>query len=152
MTSSEDRWTTKFLLKEHTEAYEVRYDKPKGDQPTVEEWVMIRDYILLPYMLTMIQRNIDQVRSGKELFKNLYAALAEEIASAVEKDMFGLRRELTRRNIHITPGEQDDIVLNYVYRYKGYSGTFGITREETRAQMGIRLAQYTKEVWTRLKT
>ncbi|MDF2938585.1 MAG: hypothetical protein K0Q90_3958 [Paenibacillaceae bacterium] len=151
MSSEEDRWTTKFLLKEHTEAYEVRYDKPMGDQPTVEEWGMIRDFILLPYMLTMIQRNIDQLRAGREIFKNLYAALAEEIASAIEKDMFTLRRELTRRSIHITTGEQDDIVLNYIYRYKGYSGTFGITREETRAQMGIRLARYTKDVWAKLK-
>ncbi len=152
MSSGEDRWTTKFLLKEHTEAYEVRYDKPLGDQPTVEEWVMIRDYILLPYMLTVIQRNIDRLQTGKELFKTLYIALAEEIASIAERELFGLRRELTRRNIHISPGEQDEIVLQYIYRYKGYSGTFGITREETRAQMEIRLARYMKEVWAKLKT
>lgn len=152
MSSSEDRWTTKFLLKEHTEAYEVRYNKPLGDQPTVEEWVMIRDYVLLPYMLTVIQRSIDRLQTGREMFKALYIALAEEIAGTAEKELFELRRELTRRNIHVSPGEQDDIVLQYVYRYKGYSGTFGITREETRAQMEIRLARYMKEVWGKLKT
>lgn len=151
MSAGEDRWTTKFLLKEHTEAYGERYDKPVGDQPADEEWILMRDYILMPHLLTVVQRNIDQLSTYKGVLKDLYIRLAEEIASAVEKDMFRLRRELTRRNIHVDSGEQEDIVLNYMFKYRGYSGNFAITREEMRAQMGIRLTRYVAELLQKMK-
>jgi hypothetical protein len=138
-----DRWTTKFLLKEHIEGYETRNEKPMGDQPTIEELTMMRDYILLPFLLTVVQRNIDKMKEDKVLLKTLYVGLAEHIASSIDRDLYQLRRELTRRNIRITPGDmEDDFLLNYVYRYRGYSGDFGITREELKTQMSLRLGKY----------
>lgn len=147
MSSEEDRWTTKFLLKEHISAYDERYDKPSGDQPSNEELVMMRDYILLPYLLTVVQRNIDSIKADKAILKALYAGAAEIIASSIEKDLFTLRKELMRRNLRVTPGDMDDdFVLNFAYRYRGYCGNFGITREELRSQMSLRLGKYVSDI------
>lgn len=143
MSGGADRWTTKFLLKEHIEGYETRNEKPMGDQPTVEELTMMRDYILLPYLLTVVQRNIDKMQADKALLKSLYIGLGEHIASNIDRDLYQLKRELTKRNLHISQGDMDDeFVLNYVYRYRGYSGNFGITREELKTQMSLRLGKY----------
>jgi hypothetical protein len=143
MSSEEDRWTTKFLLKEHISAYDERYEKNSGDQPSEEELVMMRDYILLPHLLTVVQRNIDKLKPDKALLKMLYLGLAEHIASSIERDLYSLRKELVRRNLYISPGDMDDdFVLNFIYRYRGYSGNFGITREELKTQMSLRLSKY----------
>ncbi|MNC58953.1 hypothetical protein D3C75_1087260 [compost metagenome] len=52
-----------------------------------------------------------------------------------------------RRNLRVTPGDMDDdFVLNFVYRFRGYTGNFGITREELRSQMSLRLGKYVSEI------
>jgi len=57
------------------------------------------------------------------------------LAKKITKDIYALRKELSKRNIRVANGEQDDIVLKYEYVCRGYNGTFDITREECRAHM-----------------
>lgn len=146
----ENNWKTKMLLTEHHQQYDGR-DKGPIQQPTSEEFVMIRDYTLLPHILTMVQHNIDQLRHQRSVLRSAYQAVADEIAKKITKDIYELRKELSKRNIRVANGEQDDIVMNYKYVCRGYDGTFGITREECRAQISIRLGNYISQLLSMLK-
>jgi hypothetical protein len=138
------------LLTEHHQQYDSRENSP-SQQPTSEEFILIRDYTLLPHILTIVQHNMDQLRHQKSVLKSAYQAVGEEVAKKITKDIYELRKELSKRNIRVENGEQDDIVLKYQYVCRGYNGTFDITREECRAQMGIKLGNYVSGLLSRLR-
>lgn len=149
-TPGEDRWKTKMLMTEHQEQYD-QHGKTPSQQPMAEEFKMLRDYILLPHMLTMVQRSIDDLQYHKGILKELFRAATEQIAIQISQDMHRLRKELAGRNIRISPAELEDIVMNYHYTCRGYSGTFGITREECKAQISIGLGNYITELLQKMK-
>lgn len=138
------------LLTEHHEHYDNRSKSP-SQQPSTEEFRMIRDYTLLPYILTMVQRNLDDLKYNKSILNSAFITAGEEIAKRIAKDIYEVRRDLSRRNIRVSNGEQDDIVMNYQYSCRGYTGTFGITREESRAQISIRLGKYVSDLIKKMK-
>lgn len=74
-------------------------------------------------MLTIIQKNLDDLKFYKGGLKDFYIAAGEYVAKRINNDLYGLRRELSRRNIKVNNGEQDDIVIKYLYKCRGYSGT-----------------------------
>lgn len=147
---ADNNWKTKMLLTEHHEHYDNR-GHVTPQQPTSEEFKMIRDYTILPHMLTMIQRNLDDLKYNKSILNSVFLVAGEEIAKKITKDLYEIRRELSKRNIRVSEGEQDDIVLNFNYTCRGYTGTFGITREESRAQISIRLGKYVSGLIRKIK-
>ncbi|KAA9007549.1 hypothetical protein F4V43_03395 [Paenibacillus spiritus] len=146
-----DPWATRFVLKEHAEEYGRRNDPPAAGQPAVEELILMRDYTLLPHMLTIIQKNLDDLRFYKGVLRDFYTAAGEYVAQRISQDLYELRRELSRRSIRVGSGEQDDIVIKYMYKCRGYTGSFDITREETRAQIGVRFGRYVDELMKRMR-
>jgi adenylate kinase family enzyme len=112
---------------------------------------MIRDYILLPHMLTMVQRSIDDINRSNNLLKKLYAMSAQVVMDRISKDMFDLRRELSRRNIKVYDDETVDIVVYYRYFCRGYEDRFGIVRDVMRSEISIRLTRYVTDVLNHLK-
>ncbi|UUZ95806.1 hypothetical protein LJK87_16195 [Paenibacillus sp. P25] len=51
-----ERWKSKMVLTEHVEGYERRNEPKNQGRPTGEELTMVRDYVLLPLLLTMVQK------------------------------------------------------------------------------------------------
>ena len=112
-----ERWNSKMLLTEHVEQYEKR-NEIKQSMPTSEELTMLRDYILLPHLLTMIQRNLDDISRSSLLLKKLYLTATQGLMERISKNTYSLRRELSRRSIKVCGDEQDREVyyFNYVCR------------------------------------
>lgn len=146
-----ERWNSKMLLTEHQEQYEKRGDVKKNGQPTPEELTMIRDYILLPHMLTMIQKSIDDIEHSSNLLKRFYVTAAHSIMNRISADMYDLRRELKKRNIKILGDEQEDMVFYYHFTCRGYSDRFGMVRDVIRSEISIRLAKYIQDIICKLK-
>ncbi|GAA3406767.1 hypothetical protein ACFFNY_24830 [Paenibacillus hodogayensis] len=144
------RWESKMALPEHIEQYEARGDK-KATHPTTEELTMIRDYVLLPHMLTMVQRSIDDIKNSTNILKRLYLLSAEVVMSSINRDLYDLRRELSRRSIKIHGDEQVDMVVYYRYVCRGYEERIGIVREVMRSEISMRLAKYVSEVVHKIK-
>ncbi|MFB6365066.1 hypothetical protein ACFCP7_13480 [Paenibacillus elgii] len=139
------RWQSKMTLTEHTEQYEARHDS-KTSRPTPEEYTMARDYILLPHMLTMIERNIEEIRASTNILKRLYMIAAQTVMNQIHKDMYSLRRELSKRNIKVINDEQIDLVIYYKIICRGYEERFGIVRDVVRSEISVRLTNYLKDV------
>ncbi|GIP10873.1 hypothetical protein HMSSN036_10150 [Paenibacillus macerans] len=145
-----ERWKSKMLLTEHQEQYESRNDPKKTSRPTTEELSMIRDYILLPYMLTMVQKSADDIERSPNLLKQLYLAAGQAVINKISKDMYDLRRELTKRNIKIISDEHADLVVYHRFLCRGYEDRFGMTRDVMRSEISVRLKKYIKEVVGRI--
>ncbi|PYI54313.1 hypothetical protein [Paenibacillus flagellatus] len=142
-----ERWKSKMLLTEHQEQYEQRNDsKTSRKQPTEEELTMIRDYVLLPHMLSMVQKSIDDIGHHSNLLKQLYVMAGQAVMNKISEDLYGLRRELSRRNIKIINDEQVDLIVYHRFICRGYEDRFGMVRDVMRSEIGIRLAKYVKEI------
>ncbi|MFD0867578.1 MULTISPECIES: hypothetical protein [Paenibacillus] len=145
-----ERWKSKMLLTEHQEQYENRREKNSRKQPTEEEFKMIRDYILLPYMLSMVQKSIEDIENHSNLLKQLYLTAGRALMNQISTDLYSLRRELSKRNIKIISDEQADMVIYHRFICRGYEDRFGMVRDVMRAEISIRLSKYIKELVGRM--
>ncbi|MBD2845983.1 hypothetical protein IDH44_12330 [Paenibacillus sp. IB182496] len=140
------RWQSKMLLTEHQEQYESRHDSKAAGRATPEELTMIRDHVLLPHLLTILQSSMNKLEHAPNVLNKLFAAMGRQLMNRVSKDMYALRRELRRRNIKILNDEQADLVVYYRYVCRGYEDRFGIVREVMRAEISLRLTRYVREL------
>ncbi|WP_123039985.1 hypothetical protein [Cohnella candidum] len=145
------RWQSKMLLTEHQEQYESRNDAKPAGQATPEELKMIRDYVLLPHLLTILQNSLEEVQHSTNVMKKVFAALTQLIMNRVTKDMYQVKRELSRRNIKILNDEQADMVVYHRFVCRGYEDRFGMVREVMRSEISVRLTNYISEIAALLK-
>lgn len=154
-----ERWVSKMLLTEHHEQYEAERavsprmdDVPKAARhPTPEELIMIRDVILLPHMLTMTQRSIDDSKLSGNFMSQLHILATQAIMDMISKDLYALRRELSQRRIRLLNDEQVDLVLYHKYICRGYEERFGIVREVMRAEISVKFGGYISKIKSLLK-
>ncbi|NRS15973.1 hypothetical protein HPY28_06100 [Brevibacillus sp. HB1.2] len=146
-----ERWKSKMLLTEHQEQYENRHDaKNSHKRPTEDEFKMIRDCILLPHMLSMVQKSIEDIENHSNLLKQLYLTAGRALMSQISADLYSLRRELSKRNIKIMSDEQADMVMYHRFICRGYEDRFGMVRDVMRSEISIRLSMYIKELVSRM--
>ncbi|MBB6732688.1 hypothetical protein [Cohnella zeiphila] len=144
--SGNERWKSKMLLTEHQEQYPSRNEPMIKGRPTTDEVTMIRDYIMLPHMLTMTDRAYQDILRSSNIFKSYFAAMTQLIMDRITSDLASLRRDLRSRNIKVVESETQDDIIYHKYYCRGYEDRFGIVREVLRSQISIRLAQYASEL------
>lgn len=145
------RWQSKMLLTEHQEQYESRNNEKPAGYATPEELTMIRDYVLLPHLSTILQNCLEEVRNSPNVLKRVFASFTQLLIQRVTKDTYAVKRELSRRNIKILTTEQADLVVYYRYVCRGYEDRFGMVREVMRAEISVRLTKYISEISGLLK-
>ncbi|MGG1514707.1 hypothetical protein ABE504_04795 [Paenibacillus oryzisoli] len=141
-----ERWKSKMLLTEHQEQYEQRHDLRKASRPTSEELSMIRDYILLPHMLTIVQKSMDDIEHSHNVLRQLYLAIGQILMNQISQDIYNLRRELTSRSIKLVSDEQADVIVYHRFLCRGYEDRFGMTRDVMRSEISTRLKSYMKNI------
>lgn len=146
-----ERWKSKMLLTEHQEQYESRNSAKQTGRLATEEWTMVRDVVLLPAMLSIIQKSMEEVRNSDQMFKRVFEQVLQILIDRVSRDLYDMRREMGRRNIKVSADEQVDLVVYYRVLCRGYEERFGIVREVMRAEIGVRLARYVAEVTKALR-
>ncbi|MBW4083049.1 hypothetical protein [Paenibacillus sp. S150] len=146
-----ERWKSKMLLTEHVEQYEQKHSSSESKIITAEERLMLRDYILLPYMDKMVQKSITDVEHSTNILKRLYLMAGQHILDQITKDLYRLRRELKQRNIRVLTEEQADLVVYHHYYCRGYEERFGMTRDVMRAEISLQLTKYTSDLAALLK-
>ncbi len=135
-----NRWGGKMLLTEHQEKYDQR-NGILAVKATAEELSLIRDSILLPHLMTMIQRSIDEVSRSQISMHNVMARFMRVVLDRAGLESFNTRRELKKRNIKILSDEMQDDIIYTRYICRGYEDKFGMTREVMRAEIGKHLAK-----------
>lgn len=146
-----ERWKTKMLLPEHHEQYQARNEKPINNRPTQEEFTMIRDSILLPFMVMMADKSILDINNSRNPLKTLIESFLQVFLDLLRNEEIKLRRELSKRNIRVLKDEEVDMVMYYKYYCRGYSEKFGIMREVARSEISVRLKKYAYELMSQSK-
>jgi len=107
---------------------------------------MIRDAIMYPYMLTMCQKSLDDLRLSSNLFKQQFEQLVQIMMDAITRDLATTKRGLYASKIKVWDDGVKDGILYYNYTCRGYQERFGIVRETLRSEISVRLTKYANEV------
>jgi hypothetical protein len=126
--------------------HNVNQEPLKKGKPTPEELTMIRDYVLLPPLLTMMQRSIDEVENSSGVLKRLYQAAGQVLMNRVSQDLRELKGGLAKCGIKVSEGGQEGIMVYFNYVCRGYQDRFGIVREVMKAEISLRLTEYLREL------
>ena len=148
-----NRWGGKMLLTEHQEQYDQhqRHEAKPNSRPNSEELEMIRDLVMFPQLIAMVQKSIEDMGFAKITLKGVIIRCLEVIMFRISDDYYALRRELKNRNIKVSEEETNDGILYYRYFCRGYEEKFGIVRETLRTEMSTRLTEYTTDIGQALK-
>ncbi|GBG09357.1 hypothetical protein PAT3040_04001 [Paenibacillus agaridevorans] len=146
-----ERWKTKILLTEQKGQYEVRDQLQLTGRPSSEELIMIRDYILYPHMLKMIQKSNDDMGFAHIALKGVITRCLEYILFSITDDFYALKRELKNLNIKVVEEEISDDIIYHRYYCRGYEERFGIVREVLRTDIRTKFTDYTMQLGKQLK-
>lgn len=147
-----ERWKSKMLLTEHKEQYDQRDNNKLTGRPTPEELTKIRDFIILPHIITMIKKCMDDMTLSHIALKGVVMRCLETIMFRVSDDYYVLKRELKNQDIEVVSEETNDGILYFRYYCRGYEERFGIVREAMRSAISIRMTKYTEELGIKLRT
>ena len=126
------------LLNRHHEIPSLRSSHPKK-----EDIELIRDYILLPIMYTLVTKKISEVKLSSETLKSLYAKAAQILAANIYKDLSKVKQEMMEKEIRVFNEEKHEDILELYYAYRDYEDRLIITKEYMKAEISKRLARYT---------
>jgi hypothetical protein len=146
-----ERWKSKMALTEHVEQYEKRNEPKNQGRPTSEELTMVRDYVLLPLLLTMVQKAADDVKNSTGILRRHFLLSTQILMDRITKDIYALRKELSKRNIKVINDEQVDLVIYYKILCRGYEERFGMVRDVVRSEISVRLTKYLDDMANSLK-
>jgi hypothetical protein len=111
-------------------------------QPTAQDVEVIRDYILLPYMMTMIERSRLEIVNSTNPMRDLMSRLLNAMLDIINADLRQIKITMSKSNIKVWDDEHAGAVLYYRYRCRGYEDRFGMVREVMRAEISVRLTKY----------
>ena len=118
-------------------------DSPQSKEPpTRQEFEMMREYILLPVILHIVEKKILEVEGSPQMLKLLYSTAAKVLARHIREDMQKSKKILHERSIRVFEDTKIDGELTYHYICRGYEDRFTMTREFMRAEISVRIGRY----------
>lgn len=124
-------------------------DKPIGNKAafaTEEELHLIKEFILLPILLTIVQNNLDKVKYDPSPLKPLFEQSTEILMDIIHTDLVKVKKELNARKIKVVELQASgghSIVYDYYCR--GYKQQFTMLRTVVKSEMSIKLGYYTEQ-------
>ncbi|MCZ8520182.1 MULTISPECIES: hypothetical protein [Paenibacillus] len=144
------RWeSSRMMLPEHRAQLIERQRIQSGEAPAVraqmptkEELELIRDYTLLPMMLTIVEKNRIQMELSTVSMKKLYVTALHALMRQIHMDLVLVKKSLRERSIKVYDDEAVDSAIHYRYVCRGYEDRLAMTRDVVRSEISVRLARY----------
>ncbi|MFB0841749.1 hypothetical protein [Paenibacillus oleatilyticus] len=138
------------MITEHREAAEEQ-SHPGGETkraqvPTREELEMIRDAVLLPVLLTMIEKNGKEITLSTNPLRKLYVAVTLALMNRVHSELAAVNRELRNRKIKVFKDDREDTDLHFRYICRGYEDKFSIMRDVARASISTKIGKHIQNI------
>ncbi|XEC96993.1 hypothetical protein AB6A23_10900 [Paenibacillus tarimensis] len=147
------RWeSSRMMLPEHREQYLQRRRPQAGEGgkaqiPTKGELELIRDAVLLPMMLSVVDKNGREIEASSFSLKRLYMTATGVLMNRIHADLARVKKELKQRNIKVFEDERIDSGVYYHFICRGYEDKFVMLRDVVRAEMSVRIARYVRDVF-----
>ncbi|MFC5651543.1 hypothetical protein ACFPYJ_20980 [Paenibacillus solisilvae] len=108
-----------------------------------DELRIINDYILLPMIITMVERSRDDIKESGITLADLYVKTTNIIGSVIVRELTETKRTLRGLNIVVYSAVNVEDGAKYRYRVRGKEDHFELTREYVRTEIVKRIADYT---------
>lgn len=146
------RWeSSRMMLPEHREQYLSRrrgqQEQVRPGLPSKEEIELVRDYVLLPMILTIVDKNSTAIGLSSYSLKSLYVKASQVLMARIHADMSEVRKKMKTRNIKVFEEERVDSALYYRFVCRGYEETFAIVRDVARAEISVRISRYVSDMF-----
>ncbi|MDR0271156.1 hypothetical protein [Paenibacillus sp.] len=144
------RWeSSRMLLPEHRKQHNERQTPHlnKANFPTTEELEKIRQYVLLPIMITIVENNRKTIEMSQYPLKKLYVTASEVLMNHIHADLVSIQKTLRERNIKVFEEEKVDSALHYRYVCRGYEDKFAMMRDLVRAEISIGMSKYISKIF-----
>jgi len=115
--------------------------------PSYEQLELIRDGVILPIMLTMVDNSRQEMDYTRSSLKGFYLAAAEALMRRIHDDVVANKRALAANKIKIVEDTQTGDIIRYKYWFHGYEDNFPMIREVLKAEVSKRLGRYTAELF-----
>ncbi|MHA0857320.1 hypothetical protein [Paenibacillus sp. CMAA1364] len=139
--------SSRMMLPQHKEqsmSMSVLHDNThlSKEPPTRRELDMMREYVLLPVALHIVERKILEVERSPQMLKLLYATAGKVLANHIREDVHKSKKALFDRHIRLFEDSKNDSELTYRYICRGYENQFMMTRDFMRAEISVRIGRY----------
>jgi hypothetical protein len=110
---------------------------------TNEDRDIVRTAVMLPMIIQMLEKDIEQLKQSKQTFRPAFIKSAEMLRQVIETDLRNTRRELSKRGIRIIE-EDTDSRSSKLWKIiqRGNEEVMEILRPTIRLDIGERIAAY----------
>lgn len=115
--------------------------------PTAEETELIRESVLLPMLLDIAQKNIDELNTLTMTFKPYLIKSIEVVMDRINKRLTEVKKDLKQRNIKAWEHQHRGDLIDYKYVARGYSGDFTMWKEHARSVLRDMLNGFMRDVF-----
>lgn len=115
--------------------------------PTPEEIIAVRDYVILPFMLDMVENDRKKLESDSVSLRLLFEATNGKLADRIHHDLVAVRKFLKERQIKVMELGQFGSEMRYKFWIRGYEDQFTLMKEIVRSELSIRFGKYIANFW-----
>ncbi|TVY08761.1 hypothetical protein [Paenibacillus cremeus] len=146
--------SSRMMLPQHKEqSMSSHQGAPSLNQepPSRKELEMIRDSILLPMALRMVEKISVDVERSSQTLKLMYAAATKILAITIREDVKKTKKALLERDIRVFDEAKDDAALHYRYVCRGREDRLIMTKEFMKAGISVKIGHYVQGLVTLLQ-
>lgn len=106
-------------------------DLRKPAQPAESEKQLVRQYVLLPVLLSILQRDIDTLTQSAVKVRLPYYVVVRRIMDTIREDLSAIRKQLGLNGIRIYTEAKSQEGIRCKYVCRGYHEELFLSREVT---------------------
>lgn len=111
-----------------------------------EELELVYNSITLPLVITIVQKNINELKTKQRLLNQLYVGAAEILLKVIKDDLYKAKVSLSKLNIKVVESDKTETELNYKVSFKGEDQNICISKESFKSSISKRLGYYTRSL------
>ncbi|WP_145413422.1 hypothetical protein [Paenibacillus xylanexedens] len=110
-------------------------------QPSHEDTMLIRSFLELPYLLTLIQINIRKITASDLKMKELFVLYLERLQDEVTKEITDIKRNMRANGLKILETWEMDDRLRAEYLCRGYKFEMMLLWSKVKVDTEIKLSE-----------
>ncbi|NHN33665.1 hypothetical protein [Paenibacillus agricola] len=141
--------SSRMMLPQHKEqSMQNQSDQPHLalEPPTKKDLQMMRDFVILPFALKIVEKKSIEVEMSSLTLKLLYSSAAKILAKCMREDVQKSKKILVERHIRVFEDSKDDTELIYRYICRGHEDRFVVTKDFMREEISRRIGSYAKSL------
>lgn len=112
-------------------------------KPIVSEDIeLLREFILLPIVLTVFERDKKIIESSQVKISSPYVETINWVMDRVIKDLSEIKEQMRKRGIKVVKESHTTFSLRYEFLCRGFRDVFEMPREFVKAETEVRMSKY----------